>query len=117
MEMRSVICGLAAAGMRRSEIVATLKVAHSTVQRTLKKKNAGKLLEYDSTSKKKTKLTLRVAAGLRRRNNCAPTKSPQQVAAEAGQSRELVRRLVKLLGCLLSVRLAEKSGKIGPTAF
>ena len=98
MEVRAAICGLSQAGMRPSDIVATLKVARSTVQRTLKKKNAGKLLEYDSTSRKKTKLTPRVAAGLRRRIKCAPTKSLRQVAAKAGQNRELVRRLVKLYG-------------------
>ena len=41
-------------------------------------------------------MTPRVAASLRRRIKCAPTKSLRQVAAEAGQNREVVRRLVKL---------------------
>ena len=98
VEGRLAICGLSAAGMGPSKIAATLKVARSTVQRTLKKKTAGKSLEYDSSNRKKTKLTPRVAADLRRRIKCAPTKSLQQVAAETGQNRELVRRLVKLSG-------------------
>ena len=91
MEVRAAICGLAQAGMRQSD--ATLKVARSMIQSTLKKKNAGKSLEYDLASQKKSKLMLRVAAGLRRRIKCAPTKSLRQVAAEAGQNRELVRCL------------------------
>ena len=110
--------------MRQSDIVATLKVARSTVQWTLKTKNGGKLLEYNSTSRKKTKLTPRVAAGLRRRIKCAPTKSLRQVAAKAGQNRELVRRLVKLYGWRslkrtkvpLISEAGRKKAKIGPAA-
>ena len=98
MEVRAAICGLSGAGMGHPKIAATLKIAQSTVQRTLKKKSADKSLEYDLTSRKKTKMTPRVAAGLSRRIKCAPTKSLRQVAAEAGQNSELVRCLVKLSG-------------------
>ena len=98
MEVRAAICGLAQAGMSPSKIAATLKIARTTVYRTLNKKSAGKSLQYDSTSRKKTKLTPRVAASLRRMIKPAPTKSLRQVAVESGQNRELVRRLVQLSG-------------------
>ena len=84
-------CGLSQVGIGPS------KIALSTVQRTLRKKSAGKSVEYDSTSRKKTKLKPRVAASLRR-IKCAPTKSLRQVATEAGQNRELVRRLEQISG-------------------
>ena len=100
------------------EIIATLKVAHSTVQRTLRKKNAGKLLKYDSSTRNKTKMTPRGAAGLRRRIKCAPSKSLRQVATERGQNHEFVRRLVKLSGWQLlrrtKVPLISEAGRKKP---
>ena len=96
-EVRAAICGLAAADMKPGKIAETLKVARSTVHRVLKKKKKGKSLEYNMSTRKK-KLTPTVAAGLRRRIKAAPTKSLRQVAAESGQNRELVRRLVMISG-------------------
>ena len=81
-----------------------LKIARMIIYCTLKKKNDGtNPLVYDSTSRTKRKLTPRVAAGLKRRIKAAPTKSLRRVAAEAGQNRELVRRLVRLSLSLIHI--------------
>ena len=98
-EVRAAIIGLSDAGFNPSKVASTLKIARTTVYRTLKKrKNGTNPIVYDSASRTKPKMTPRVTAGLKRRIKAAPTKSLRRVAAEAGQNRELVRRLVKLSG-------------------
>ena len=82
------------AGRSNKEIVRILNVAKTTVIRTLKKKAAGGL-EHDTTSRKKTILMPRVAAGLRRRIKAAPTKSLRRVAKEAGLKPGVVWKLVR----------------------
>ena len=95
----AAIIGLSEAGFNPSSIASTLKIARTTVYRTLKKNDGTKKpLEYDSTSRTKRKLTLRVAAGLKRRIKAAPTKSLWRVATVVGQNWELVRRLVRISG-------------------
>ena len=41
MEVHAAICGLSQSGIGPSKIASTLKIARSTVQRTLNKKKAG----------------------------------------------------------------------------
>ena len=94
MATRHAICTLSAAGQSNNEIVRTLKVAKTIVIRTLKKQAAGGF-EHDTTRRKKTVLTLRVAAGLRRRIKSAPTKSLRRVAKEAGLKPAVVWKLVR----------------------
>ena len=83
MATRHAICALSNAGKSNKEIVRILKVAKTTVIRILKKQAAGGL-DHDTSGRKKTVLTPRVAAGLRRRIKAAPTKSLRRVAKEAG---------------------------------
>ena len=89
MATRHAICALSAAGRSNNEIDRTLKVAKTTVIRTLKKKAAGNGLEHDTTGRKKTVLTLRVAAGLRQRQ---PPQNPLGgCGLEAGKGRRLAQ--------------------------
>ena len=53
MEVRAAICGLAEAQMSVTDISKTLKVARTTVRRTLKKKEDGEGLHHDIKSRKK----------------------------------------------------------------
>ena len=94
MATRHAICALADAGRSNNDIVRILNVAKTTVIRTLKKKAAGEL-EHDTSSRKKTILTPRVAAGLRRRIKAALTKSLRRVAKEAGLKPGVVWKLVR----------------------
>ena len=94
MTTRHAICALAAAEKSNNNIVRTLKVAKTTVIRTLKKQAAGGL-DHDTSSRKKTVLTPRVAAGLKRRIKSAPTKSLRRVAKEAGLKPGVVWKLVR----------------------
>ena len=97
MATRHAICALSDAGRSNKEIVRILNVAKTTVIRTLKKKAAGGGLEHDTTRRKKTILTPRVAAGLRRRIKATPTKSLRRVAKEAGLKPGVVaQRLINL---------------------
>ena len=98
MATRHAICALADAGKSNKEIVGTLNVAKTTVIQTLKKQAAGGL-DHDTSSRKKTVLTPRVAAGLKRRIKAAPTKSLRRVAKEAGLKPGVVWKLVR--DCLL----------------
>ena len=85
MSIRHAICALSDAGSSNNEIVRSLKVAKTTVIRTLKKRiGAGTGLEHDTTGRKRTILTPRVSAGLQSRIKAAPTKSLRRVAKEAG---------------------------------
>ena len=96
IKIRHAICALSDAGSSNNEIVRSLKVAKTTVIRTLKKRNAG-LLEHDVSGRKKTRtvLTPRVSAGLRRRIKAAPTKPLTRVAKEAGVKPGVVYKLVR----------------------
>ena len=93
-QVRAAICGLNAAGKTAMEIAATLKCGRATVYRALKKESKGEGVRHAVRPRKRPVLTPRVAAGLRRRIRAAPTKSLRRVAAESGQNRETVRRLV-----------------------
>ena len=53
MEVRAAICGLAEAQKTAWEISRILKVARSTVIRTLNKKKSGKELGHDVSTRKK----------------------------------------------------------------
>ena len=94
MATRHAICALSDAGRSNNDIVRILKVAKTTVIWTLKKQAAGGL-EHDTTGRKKTVLTPRVAAGLRRRIKAAPTKCLRRVAKEAGLKPGDVWKLVR----------------------
>ena len=94
MATRHAICALSDAGRSNKEILRILNVAKTTVIRTLKKA-AGGGLEHDTTRRKKTVLTPRVAAGLKRRIKAAPTKSLRRVAKEAGLKPGVVWKLVR----------------------
>ena len=72
MKIRHAICALSDAGSSNNDIVRTLKVAKTTVIRTLKKRNDGGL-KHDVISRQRTFLTQRVSARLRRRIKAAPT--------------------------------------------
>ena len=72
MKIRHAICALSDAGSSNNDIVRTLKVAKTTVIRTLKKRNVGGGLQHDVSSRQRTVLTPRVSAGLRRRIKAAP---------------------------------------------
>ena len=96
MSIRHAICALSDAGSSNKEIVRTLKVAKTTVIRTLKKRNGGGTgLEHDTSSRQRTVLTPRVSAGLRRRIKAAPTKPLTRVAKEAGLKPGVVYKLVR----------------------
>ena len=57
MKIRHAICALSDAGSSNNNIVRTLKVAKSTVIRTLKKQNGGGGLGHDTSSRQRTVLT------------------------------------------------------------
>ena len=98
MATRHAICALSDAGRSNNDIVRIFKVAKTTVIRTLKKKAAGNGLDHNTSGRKKTVLTPRVAAGLRRRIKSTPTKSLRRVAKEAGLKPGVVWKLVREKG-------------------
>ena len=96
IKIRHAICALSDAGSTNMDIVRTLKVAKTTVIRTLKKRNGGgNGLNHDTSRRKRTVLTPRVSATLRRRIKAAPTKPLARVAKEAGLKPGVVYKLVK----------------------
>ena len=96
MKIRHAICALSDAGSSNNDIVRTLKVAKTTVIRTLKKRNGGGSgLQHDVSGRQRTVLTPRVSAGLRRRIKAAPTKPLTRVAKEAGLKPGVVYKLVR----------------------
>ena len=96
MNIRHANCALSDAGSSNNDIIRTLKIAKTTVIRTLKKRiGGGTGLEHDTTSRQRTVLTPRVSAGLLRRIKAAPTKSLRRVAKEAGLKPGVVWKLVR----------------------
>ena len=95
IKIRHAICALSDAGSSNNDIVRTLKVAKTTVIRTLKKRNGGGGLQHDVSGCQRTVLTPRVSARLRRRIKAAPTKPLARVAKEAGLKPGVVYKLVK----------------------
>ena len=91
MDMRRAISALLDAGKTPTAIVRDLSCARSTVYKVKNLKKAGQGLDYAFTPQKKSVLTPRVRAGVKRRIKAAPTKSLRRVADEAGLNREAVQ--------------------------
>ena len=79
MKIQHAICALSDAGSSNNDIVRMLKVAKTTVIRTLKKLNNGRL-KHDVTSRQRTVLTPSV-----RRAATKDKGRPHQVDKESGK--------------------------------
>ena len=81
-------------GKRPVDIVRDLGCGRTLVHKVQTLKAQGKDLSSFKRDRKKTVLTPRVTAAVRRRIKAAPTKSLRRVAREAGLKREAVRQVV-----------------------
>ena len=98
VDRRLAISALLEAGKTPTEISRDLQCARSLVYKVNKLKDDGKDVQPPPPKRKKTVMTPRVVAGLKRRIKAAPRKPLKVVAREAGVNRESVRKMVSNLG-------------------
>ena len=98
IETRAAISALLRAGKTVKAIVDDVGCSRALVYKVKNRVSAGKSPQVSPRKRNRPTLTPRVVAGLRRRIQCAPTKSLRRVAKEAVVPRELVRQVVKESG-------------------